>query len=170
MLTKVFARAVKASFHCGNTCGQNFGDFRMAAALLHQREEGAVLRAKLGECVTQGIQFLGIDRARGFWNVFVLFAKRLKNPAQFLPAELVDAGVARQPEQPRLELRRRLQTIQGADHLDKNLLRQVFDVIASARHGVNESRDAMLVADDELTLGDFLAALSPADEVGQRSR
>ena len=62
--------------------------------------------------VTQCIELLGIHRTRRLRNIFVLLAKRQKNPPQLLPPQLIDAGVAGEPEQPRLELRRRLQTIE----------------------------------------------------------
>jgi len=142
----------------------------MAAAFLHKGQQRPVLGPQLGERVAKGIEFLRIYRAGGFRDVFVLVAKRQENPPQLLPAELVDAGIARQAEKPRLELGRGLEAVQGPDHLDEHLLRQVFDVIASAGHGVNKSRDPVLVCDNELALGVFVALLSPPHEVGQRSR
>jgi hypothetical protein len=166
----MFARTVKASFHRGNTGGQYFSYFGMAAAFLNEGQQSPVLRAKLGERVTEGIELLGIDRAAGLGNVFVLIPEREENPPQLLATQLVDAGVAREPEKPRLELRRRLQAIQGADHFDEDLLREVLDVIASSGHGVDKSRDAMLVGDNELPLGEFVALLSPPHKVSQRSR
>jgi hypothetical protein len=170
MLAKVFARAVEASFHCRDAGGKNFRDLRMTATLLDQCEERAILRAELRERVAQGVEFLGVDRAGRLGNVFVLFAEGEENPPQLLAAQLIDARVARETEKPRLELRGRLQTIQRANHLDEHLLRQVFDVIAASGHGVNEAGNAMLVTDDELALGGFIALLSPPNEVGQRSR
>ena len=170
MLAKVFARAVEASFHRGDTGSENFGDFGVAASFLDEREQRAVLRTELRERVTQGIQFLRIDRAGWFWNVFVLLAERQENPPQLLAAQLIDAGVAREPEQPRLELRRRLQAIERTHHLDEDLLREVLDVVTSAGHGVNESGDPMLVADNELPLGRFVALLGTTHEVGQSIR
>ena len=100
----------------------------------------------------------------------MLLAERQKNSTQLLPPQLIDARIPREPEQPRLELRRRLQTIERADHLDEDLLRQILHVITSTGHGVNEACDAMLVTDNELPLSGFVALLSPPNEVGQRSR
>jgi hypothetical protein len=87
-----------------------------------------------------------------------------------LTSQLIDAGVAGEPEKPRLELRRRLQPIEGADHFDEDLLREIFDVIASSSHGVNKSRDPVLVCDNEVPLGALVALLSPPHEPLQLSR
>jgi hypothetical protein len=170
MFAKVFARAMEASFHRGDAGLEGLGNFGVAAAFLHEGEERAVLRPELGERVAEGVEFLGVDRAGRLGDVFVFVTKRQENAAEFLAAELIDAGVAREAEEPRLKLRRRLQTVEGADHLDEDLLRQIFDVIAASGHGVNEARDAMLVGDNELTLGVFVALLSPANKVGQCGR
>jgi hypothetical protein len=170
MLAKMLTRTVKASFHRGNTGGKYLCYFGMTAAFLHKGQQRAVLGPKLGEGVAEGIELLGIHGAGGLRDVFVLVAKRQENPPQLLAAELVDAGIARQPEKPRFELGRGLEAIQGPDHLDEHLLRQVLDVIASAGHGVYKSRDPVLVCDNELALGAFVALLSPPHKVGQRSR
>ena len=170
MFAKVFARAMKASLHCGNAGIEGLGNFGVAAAFLHEGEERAVLRAELGERVAEGIEFLGVDGARRLGDVFVLVAEREKNAAEFLAAKLVDAGIAREAEEPRLKLRRRLQTVERADHLDEDLLGQILDVIAASSHGVNEAGDPVLVGDNELPLGIFVALLSPADKVGQCGR
>ncbi len=108
MLAKMFARAVEASFHRGDTGIESFGNFRVAATFLHEGEERAILRAELGERVAERIELLGIDRAGRLGDVLVLITKRQENPAQFLAAELIDAGVAREAEQPRFKLCRRL--------------------------------------------------------------
>jgi len=170
MLAKMFARAVEASFHCGDTGLESFGDFGVAAAFLHEGEERAVLRAELRERMAEGVELLGVDGTGRLGDVFVFVAKREKNAAEFLAAELVDAGVAREAEEPRLELRRRLQAVERADHFDEDLLREILDVIAASGHGVNEACDAVLVGDNELPLGVFFALLSPADKVGQCGR
>jgi hypothetical protein len=161
---------VEASFHRGDTGIESFGDLGVAAPLLDEGEQCAILRTKLGERVAQGIELLGIHRARRLGNIFVFLAEGQENAAQFLPPQLVDAGVPRQTEKPGFELRRRLQAIDRANHFDENLLRQIFDVIASTRHGVNKAGNPMLVADNELSLGGFVALLSPPNQVGQRSR
>ncbi len=142
----------------------------MTAALLDEGEQGAVLRPQLRQRVPQRIELLGIDRARRLGNVFVFVPKWQKDAPELLPPELIDAGVTREPEEPRLELRRRLESVERADHFYEYLLRQVFDVIAPAGHGVNESGDPMLVTDDELSLGAFIALLSSADQIHQRGR
>lgn len=170
MFAKVFAGTMKASLHRGHGRIQSFSNFSMAAAFLHERQERAVLRPKLSERVAQGVQFLRIDGPGRLGDVFVLFAKRQEDATKFLPAELVDAGVAREAKKPRLELRRGLQTVDRADHFNKDLLGQIFDVIAPASHGVNKASDPMLIGDDELALGVFVALLSPANKVGQRGR
>lgn len=170
MLTKVFARAVEASFHGGDAGGESLGDFRVAPALLHEGEQRAVLGAELGEGMAQRVELLGVHGTRGLGNIFVLVAKREENPAEFLAAELVDAGVAREAKEPRLELRRRLQAVEGADHLDKNLLCEILDVVAASGDGVNETRDPVLIRDDELMHRGFVAPLGPANGVGQSGR
>ncbi len=170
VLSKVFSRAMKASFHRGDAGIESFGNFGMAPAFLHQCEQRTILRPQLRQRMTQGIKLLGIHRTRRLRNIFVLLTERQENPPQLLPPQLVDARVSREPEQPRLELRRRLQTIERADHLDEDLLGQILHVITSTRHGVNEACDTMLVTDNELPLGGFVALLSPPHKVGQRSR
>lgn len=170
MLAKMLTRTVKASFHRCDTRIENFSDFRMTAALLDQSQQRTILGAELRERVPKGIQLLRVDRARGLRDVFVLFAKGEKDAPQLLPAELVDAGIARQAEQPGLKLRRRLQTIDRSDHLDKHLLGQVFDIIAPAGHSIDEASHAVLVTDNELPLGGFVAPLSSAHQVGQCGR
>lgn len=166
----MLTRAMKASFHRCDTGGKYFRYFGMAAAFLHEGQQRPVLRTQLRERVPEGIEFFRIYCAGRFGDIFVLIPKRQENAPQLLPAELIDARVARQPEKPRFELRRGLQAIQGPDHLDEHLLRQVFDVIAASGHGVNKSRDPVLVSDNELPLGVFIALLGSPHEVGQRSR
>ena len=48
MFAKVFTRAVEAGLHGGDGGLKGLGDLRMAAAFLHEGEEGAILRAELG--------------------------------------------------------------------------------------------------------------------------
>jgi hypothetical protein len=170
VFAKMFAGAMKASLHGSHGGIESFGDFRVTAALLHQSEECPVLRAQLSESVPQSVQFLGIDGSGWFGDIFMLFTEGEKDAPELLAAELVDAGIAGEAEEPRFELRRRLQAVDRTDHLDEDLLGQVFDVIAPVRHGVNEARNPVLVGDDELTLGVFVALLSPANKVGQRGR
>lgn len=100
MLAKMFTGAVEASFHRGDAGIESFGDFGVAAAFLDQCEQRTILGPKLREGVPESIELLGIDRAGRLGNVFVLFTKREKDAPQFLTAELIDAGIARQPEEP----------------------------------------------------------------------
>ena len=142
----------------------------MAAAFLHQGEQGAVLRTELIQGMAEGVEFLGVDRARGLRHIFVLGRKRKEDSAQFLAPEVIDAGVAGEPEKPGLELGGCLQPIDGPDHLDENLLGKVLDGVAPARNRIDKSRHPMLIANDEVTLGVFVAALGAADKVDQRGR
>ena len=142
----------------------------MTAALLHEREERAVLGAKLRERMAQRVELLGVHRAGRLGDVLMLLAERQENPAQLLPAELIDARVAREAEEPRLKLRRSLQAIDRAHHLDEDLLREVLHVITAARHGVDKPRDPVLVEPYELPLGGFFALLGPPHNCGQLGR
>jgi len=170
VFAKVFTCSMEASLHGGDRGIERLGNFRVAAALLHQRQQRPVLWAKLFERVPQGIQLLGTDSTGRFRDVFVFLPERQKNPAQLLAAQLINARVTRQAEEPRLELGRGLQTVDRSDHLDENLLGQILHIIASISHGVNEPRDAVLIGDNNVPLGVFVALLSPADKVGQRGR
>jgi len=170
MFAQVLAGAMQPRLYGGDAGGENFGDFRMAAAFLDQGEQGTILGTELVERVAEGIEFFGINRARGLGNVLVLGPERQKNPAEFLAAELINAGIAGETEQPGFELGRRLETIDGPDHLDEDLLGKIFDIIAASGHGVHETGHPMLVADNELPLGVFIALLSPTDQGSQRGR
>lgn len=166
----MFARTVETGLHRGDADVENIGNFGVTPALLHKGEQRAVLWAELRERVPERIQFLGINRPGRFGDVFVLVAKGEENSPQLLPPQLVDAGVAREPKQPRFKLGRRLQAIYRPHHLDEDLLGKVLHVIAAAGHGVDESRDPVLIEDDELTLRGFVALLGTAHKVGQIGR
>lgn len=170
MLAKVFARAVEASFHRGDTGIESLGNLGMAAPFLHERKKSPILRPQLPQRVAQRIEFFGVHRAGRFGNILMLLPERQKDAPQLLAPQLIDARVPGEPEQPRLELRGSLQAIDGANHLDEDLLRQIFDIITATGHGVDKSSDPMLVADNELSLGVFVALLSPPNKFGQRSR
>ena len=170
MPAKVFARAVEASFHRGDTGVESLGNLGMTAPFLHERKEGPILRPQLSQRVPQRIELFGIHRAGRFRNILMLLPERQEYAAQLLAPQLIDARVPREPKQPRLELRRSLQAIDGANHLDEDLLRQIFDIITSTGHGVDKTSDPVLVADNELALGVFVAPLSPPNKFGQRSR
>jgi hypothetical protein len=170
MLAKVFARAVEASFHRGDTGIESLGNLGMTAPFLHERKQGPILRPQLAQRVAERIEFFGIHRAGRFRNILMLLPEGQEDAPQLLAPQLIDARVPGEPEQPRLELRGSLQAIDGANHLDEDLLRQIFDIITATGHGVDKTSDPMLVADNELSLGVFVALLSPPNKVGQRSR
>ena len=170
MFAKVFAGTMKASLHRGDTGLESLGNFRVAAPFLDESQQGAVLRSELRQRMAQRVEFLGIDSSGRLGNIFMLLAEREKNPPQLLAAELVDAGIAGEAEKPRLKLRRRLEAVEGPDHFDEDLLGQILHIIASSGHGVNKAGNTMLVTDNELPLGVFVAFLSPADKVSQCGR
>ncbi len=170
VLAKMLAGAVEASFHRGDAGFESFGDFGVAAALLDEGEQGPVLGPELGQGMAQRIEFLGVDRAGRFGNVFVLLAERQENAAEFLAPQLVDARVARETEKPRFELRRRLEPVERPDHLDEDLLAEVLDVIAAAGHGEDEPGHPVLVRHDELPLGRLVAPLGAADQFDKIGR
>jgi hypothetical protein len=170
MFPEVFPGAMQTGFHRRDTGGENFGNFGMAPALLHQREQRTILGPKLREGVAQRIELLRIDGSRRLGNVFVFRPERQENPAEFLAAELINAGIAREPKKPRLELGGGLKSIEGTDHLDEHLLCKIFYIITPASHGIDETGHPALVADNELPLGSFFALLSPEDQVNERGR
>lgn len=170
VFAKVFPGAVKTSFHGCDSRIEGNGDFRMAAALLHEGQQRTVLGAELGEGMAQGVEFLGVNGTGGFGNIFVLFTEGQKDAAKFLPAQLVNAGIAGEAKQPGFELRGSLEPGECPDHFDKDLLAQILHVIAPVGHGVNKAGDAMLIGDNELPLGVFVAFLGSPNKVGQRGR
>ena len=170
MLAKMLARPMEASFHRCDACIENLGDFSMAVTFLDERKQRPILRSQLSQRVAERIEFLGIHGTGRLGNVFMLLAEGEKYPPQLLPPQLIDARISRQAKEPGFELRGCLQAIECTNHLDEHLLRQIFDVIAPAGHGVNEAGNPMLVADNKLPLGGFVALLGSPHEVGQRSR
>ena len=170
MLAEMLTGAMEASFHRGHTGVQSFGNLGVAPSFLDQRQQRPILGPELRQRVSQGVQLLRVHRTGRLRDVFVLLAEREKNPPQLLPPELINARVPGETEQPRLELRRRLQTIEGSNHFDEHLLREVFHIITSSRHSINEAGNSMLVADNELPLGGFVAPLCSPYQVGQRIR
>jgi hypothetical protein len=170
ILSELLAGAVQAGLYRGDGDGKGIGDLGMAATLLDQGEEGAILGPKLGEGMAEGIELLGVDRARRFGDIFVLRGKGHEDAPQLLPPEVVDAGVARQPEEPRLELGRGLEAVEGANHLDKYLLRNIFHRIAPVGDGIDKACNAVLIIDDKLALCRFVAFLGSADKFDQVGR
>lgn len=170
MFAKMLAGPVEASFDRGNAGLEGLGNFGVAAAFLDEGEQRAVLGPELGQGVAEGVEFLGVDRTRRLGDVFVLLAEGQENPPEFLAAELVDAGIAREAEQPGLELRRRLEPVERPDHLDEDLLAEVLDVIAPAGHREDKARHAVLIGHDELPLGRLFAPLGAAYQVDKIGR
>ncbi len=170
MFSQMLTGAVETSFYGSHTRAKGLGNLSVAAAFLHEGEEGAILGAKLGKGVAEGIELLGIHRAGRLGHILVLGRERGEYPPQLLPAEVVDAGVASEAEEPRLELGRSLQAVEGPNHLDEDLLREVLYGITTVCHGVDEARHSVLVGHDELALSAFIAALRAANKVDQLSR
>ncbi|MEO7411764.1 MAG: hypothetical protein ABIZ81_00280 [Opitutaceae bacterium] len=166
----MFARTVQASLHRSNTGGKSFGNFGVTSPFLDQCEQSPVLRAELGQGVAQGVEFLRIDGARRLRDVLVLLTEGQENSTQFLTAELVDAGVPGEPEEPRLELRGFMKAVDRTRHLDEHLLAKIFNVVTAGGHSIDEASDAMLVVDNELTERDFVAPLRPTNKVRQLVR
>src|SRR5271157_2476013 len=165
--SQLFAGAVEARLDGRHARPEGLGDLGMAAALLHEREERAVARPKLGERVSESVELLRVHGPRRLGHILVLGRERDEDPAQLLAPQVVDAGVAREPEKPGLELLGRLEPRNGAGHLDEHHLRQVLDGVAPARDGVCEARDTVLVRHDELAHRDLVSALRPAYPVAQ---
>ena len=170
MFSKVFSGTVEAGLHGRHAGAQGDCDLRMAAPFLHEGEQGPVLRPELGERMTQSVELFGADRAFRFRDVFVFRRKRRKDASQFLAAEVIDAGIPREPEKPRLELGRRLKPRQRADHLDEDKLSDVLDGITAADDRINKPGNTVLVSHDELALGIGLAALRASNKIDRRSR
>ena len=170
MFPEMFASAMQAGFYRGHAGAEGLGNFGVGAAFLDESQQDPVLGAKLGESVTEGIEFLGTHRARGFRDILVLRRKGEKDAAEFLPAKVIDAGVAGEAEEPRLKLLGRLEANEGADHFDKDELRQILHRVAPPNDRINESSHAVLIRDDEVALGIGLAALCATDEVDQLGR
>ena len=89
---------------------------------------------------------------------------------KLLAAQVVDAGIACEAEEPGLELLGRLETGEGPRHLDKDGLGEILDRVAPAGDGVGEAGDAVLVGHNEVAHRGFVAALRPAYSVAQRVR
>ena len=165
VLTKMLPRAVQASLHRGHAGGEDRGDLGMAAPFLHEGEQRAILRPQVLEGVPQRVEFLGVDRSRRLGDILVLRGEGQEDPPQLLAAQLVDAGVAGETEKPRLELRGSLQAVDGADHLDEDLLAEVLHLIAAVGDGEDEAGHPVLIGDDELVQSLLVATLRAAHQV-----
>ena len=126
--------------------------------------------AQVLERVPQGVELLGVDRAGRLGDVLVLRGERQEDPPQLLPAQLVDAGVAGETEQPRLELRRGLQAADRADHLDEDLLAEILHLVATVGDGEDEAGHPILIRDDEVMQSLLVAALRAALNCAFRAR
>ena len=104
MLSQLLAGTMQARLYGGNAGFEGLGDLGVAAALLHEGEQRAVLGTELGKGVAEGVELLAVDRAVGLGHVLVLRRERQEDPAQLLPPQVVDARVAGQPEEPGFEL------------------------------------------------------------------
>ena len=100
----------------------------------------------------------------------MLFSERKENTPKLLAPKMIDAGVAREPEEPGLKLGRRLEPVNRPHHLDEDLLGQVLDGIAATGDGIDKPRHPVLVADDELALSGFVSPLSSANEITEGGR
>jgi hypothetical protein len=164
MFSEVFPGAVKPGFYRRDAGAERDRDLGVAAAFLHQCEQGTVLRPELGERVPQRVEFFGADGAFRLGDVLMFRGEWREYPAQFLTAEVIDTGVSGQTKQPRLELQRSLEPIKRPHHFDEDELGDVFDRVAAPDNRVNKPGDAVLVGHDELALGIRFAALRAADE------
>jgi len=93
VLTKMFTCAVQSSLHCGHGDAQGLGNLPMAAPLLDEGEQGAVLGPELGKRVPEGVEFLCVDSTLGLCNVLMLRTEGKEDPPELLPAEVVYARV-----------------------------------------------------------------------------
>ena len=149
---------------------RRFCHFDLTAPFLSERQQSAVLRRKLLQRMLQCIELFGVHRTCRFGDVFVLGRKRSEDPPEFLPPQVIDAGIARQSEKPGFELRRIVQPPDRPKHLDEYQLRQVLDRIAPPHDGIHKPRNAALIADYQRALRNFVALLSLANEIAQGGR
>ena len=147
-----------------------FCHFDLAAAFLSKGEQGAIFRGKLLQRMSQCIQLFRVHRPCRFGDILVLRRKRRENPTEFLPPQVIDAGVARQSEEPCFELRGIVQPTDRSKHLDEDQLRQVLDRVPAPDDRIHKPRNAALIAEDQRTLRNFVAPLSLADEIAQGGR
>lgn len=126
MLAKLLAGTMEARLDGCNAGFERFRNFGMTAPLLHKGKKRAILRSELGNGIAKGIQFLRVNGAQRFRHILMLGRERKKYPAQLLPAQMVDAGVAGQAEKPGFKLRGGLKAVYGADHFDENLLGKIL--------------------------------------------
>lgn len=155
---------MQSRLHRHDTGAGRFGHFDLTAAFLSEREQGAIFGWELLQCMFQRVEFLGIDRSRRLGNILVLFAEGRKYPPQFLAPEMIDTGISRHPEQPRLELRRIVQSPNRSDHFDEHLLREVFHRIAPAGNRKNEARNSALIVHHQRMLRRFLPTLGSSHQ------
>ena len=96
MFSEMFSGAVKPGFYRRDAGAERDRDLGVAAAFLHQCEQGPVLRPELGERVPQCVEFFGSDGSFRLGDVLMLWSERRKDPSQFLTAEVIDTRVSGQ--------------------------------------------------------------------------
>src|SRR5271156_1111066 len=83
---------------------------------------------------------------------------------------MVEAGIARDPEQPRLENLDRLEPLDSQYHLYESSLRDIFPFTVVAQHRSHESPDAPLVALDNRANRGLFSCPRPLDRRGEIRR
>jgi hypothetical protein len=169
VVPELFAGAVKAGFERYHADADAFGHLVLAVTLLRECQQRAILGLQLVQRVSQGVEFLRVDRGRNFRN-FGVFV-RLEWGEKFLPplsTDVVDARIPRQTEKPGFELGRLIETWKCANHFDEYGLGEVFDGITAARDGVDKSGYSVLIAEDERSLGVLASLLSLTNQLRQR--
>ena len=78
MVAELFASAMQASFERDDANPDGFGHFVLAVSLLGECEQRSVFGFKLGEGVTERVQFFAVHRTRRLrdFGVFLLFQRR----------------------------------------------------------------------------------------------
>ena len=76
VLTELLSGAVQSRLHGCDAGTESLCDLGVAAPLLDEGEEGAVLGPELGEGVAEGVELLGVHGALGLGDVLVLRARR----------------------------------------------------------------------------------------------
>jgi hypothetical protein len=111
VLAKLLAGTMEARLHGCNAGFERFCNLSMTAPLLHKGKKHAILGSELGNGIAEGVQFLRVDGAQGLGHILVLGREWKKDPAQLLPAQVVNARVAGQAEKPGFKLRGGLKAV-----------------------------------------------------------
>jgi hypothetical protein len=170
-LTELFASAVETGFEGDYADTGGVGHFLLAPPFLRKGDEGAVFGFEFGEGVPEGVELLAVHRRRRLGDFEMLFLfERGKKTLPALTAEMIDAGIARHPEEPGFELGGLIETWERAYHFNEDNLGKIFDGITATGDRIDKTRDAMLISDDERALRVFAALLRLPDQVRQRRR